>query len=107
VTLADEILTDMPVFTNTDEFGKTITIGGETVEATVILDDPTPNLDLDSRQGQVLVAVADLSSAPTYRTVIVIAGETWLIFRDNKDQAYQVADGMYIIPIYKDERVQL
>jgi len=107
MSLSSEILSDLPVFTNTDEFGEEITFAGETVNATLVADDLTPNLGLNSNQGLLFVAASDLSSVPEYRDIVVISGVTWYAFQDESDRVYYEANGMYIINITNSERPEL
>ena len=102
-----QIATDLDVFLDTDEFAQEITYAGGTVNAIVILDDLTPELGAASNQGLIYIKISDLSSAPSYRDSVVTDGATWKVFQDESDAAYYVSEGMYVVNIYKDERVRI
>jgi hypothetical protein len=104
VSLKSQIQSDVDALLSLDEFASEITIGGVTVKAIVEQNDTTPELDADAHQARVYVAISSLPSRPTYRLPVVIDGETWSVFRDKQDRCYYLQGGMYIIPIYRNER---
>ena len=105
MTFSAQILTDLDVFFNADEFSdKVITYAGTSVVGHVETDDLTHELQPDSIQGRLFIKASALGSAPDYRDTVVIDGVTWKTYRDSEDNAYYESAGVYIINIYRGER---
>lgn len=104
MTLKSQILSDTASLLNVDEFATEVTIGGVTVNAVVEMNDTTPELGVDAYQARLYVAIASLPTRPSYRSPVVIDGVTWYVFRDKQDRDSYIEGGMWIIPIYRNER---
>ena len=104
MTLKSQILSDTATLLSVDEFASEITIGGVTVNAVVERNDMTPELGLDAHQARVYVAISSLPIRPSYRLPVVIDGETWYVFRDKQDRDCYIEGGMWVIPVYRNER---
>jgi len=107
MSFASQILVDLSVFFNADEFADSVTYNGAALSAVFIPDEENRmQLKADASQAYLIVKVSDLASAPAYRDVIVINGNTWYAFRDTKDRA-EIIDGVYMIPIIRGEKPRL
>ena len=99
MTLSEQLLSDLPVFFNTDEFSQTVTYAGSSIDAVVSFNK---NLD-DAGQspmatGLIRVKASDVAN-PDYRDAVIISGVTWRVRR------IESGDGnTWQLEVYRDER---
>jgi len=83
-------------------YAETITYAGESISALVAYGGGSTNTVAET--AVIEVKVSDVA-APAYRDTVVIAGETWRVYRDKAQEAVITGDGYtWKIPIKKDER---
>ena len=107
MSLKTQIISDLGFIINSSEFADTITIDGVEVDAVVVIDDLTAEFISDAKQGRVYVPVSSLPAQPTYRSEVIIDGETWYVFRDKNDRECYVSDGLYVLSITSQERAKV
>ncbi|MEE4112713.1 MAG: hypothetical protein V2I40_07855 [Desulfobacteraceae bacterium] len=84
------------------EYAETITYDGADISALVTYGGGSTNSVAET--AVIEVKVSDVP-APAYRDAVVIAGETWRVYRDKMQEAVITGDGYtWKIPIKKDER---
>lgn len=105
MTLAADMITDMAVFMDSDDFAESITwAGGDAFDAVIIRGDDLANIDMASFSDVAVDALAYVSfadvAAPVYHTdnIVTVDGTYRYIGKLESDAA------MFVAVLKKDER---
>ncbi len=89
MTLKSQILSDLPVFFNTDDFAETITYNGVSIKAIVdygeYYGDETGRRN--AARANITVRHSDVST-PAYDDSVIIDGTTWRVFNIEEGDGY-------------------
>lgn len=101
MTLKTDMLADMSVFFNTDEFADDATYNGSGI--TAVLCSDSDGADSIGTTAMLFVKKSDVL-APAYGDTIVISGNTWRVDQ-NKDGAGYKEDGyVWHLPLVRENR---
>ena len=98
MTLAQDIVADLPTFLNVDEFGQTSTVGVDDyggVAAKIVMqadEDSSPDEadGIENLESTVFVRAADLPALPVVRSRMVIDGQKYDVRRVDQQQGMLV-----------------
>lgn len=104
MTLAADIITDMAVFMDSDDFAESITwAGGDAFDAVVIRGDDLANIDMATFDDVSVDAVAYVAKAdvatPVYRDIVVTVDGTYRFIGKTESDA-----ACFVAVLKKDER---
>lgn len=96
------MLTDMPIFFNTDEFAQECTWGGASINIIFAPEgDPENGPKSQVWRAPAKVQISDVAT-PVYRTAVVISGTTWTVKRVVSSDLYA-----HIVELETNERPKL
>lgn len=102
MTLAEQLTTDLDVFFNADEFAQAVTYNSAAITAVESYAELMPdNEGISIKRQKILYVKASDVAAPAYRDEVVIDGVTWYVGPENE---HEDLDGMWKLPLYRDER---